>query len=204
MLNALRFAARATQIKVQAKIVRYHFILKHFSLHPINTPLTLQMKFFDCPSIVLLSPVLVMSILSALFIFFVLSALFILSSLFIESVLLVLSVLSALSILIHTYPPCYLLCVLHAFDYFSLFFVLFLSCWTFEIMPLFAFVVCVIINWLQFLSSSCFRFIDYEGLYNKAQKALASIDDKESEKDKILARTKELSEMQEGELGRLR
>ena len=71
-------------------------------------------------------------------------------------------------------------------------------------MPLFAFVVCVIINWLQFLFSTCFRFIDYEGLYNKAQKALASIDDKESEKDKILARTKELSEMQEGELGRLR
>ena len=75
VLNALRFAARATQIKVQAKIVRYHFIMKHFSLHPINTPLILQMKFFNC-SIVLSSPVIIMSILSALFILYCLYCLY--------------------------------------------------------------------------------------------------------------------------------
>ena len=117
VLNALRFAARATQIKVQAKIVRYHFIMKHFSLHPINTPLTLQVKLFNCPLCCLLSllclycPYYLYFVLPVLFILFILSVLFILF----------IFILSALSILIHTYPPCYLLCVLYAFDYFSFF-----------------------------------------------------------------------------------
>ena len=52
--------------------------------------------------------------------------------------------------------------------------------------------------------SSPLRFTDFEGLYNKAQKALENNDEIQREKDLILAKSKEKSIRQEGELETLR